>query len=643
MSTVDPHHFPAKAPNTPPSREFGPAVLAEIEALATRYPNRDAILLPCLRLLEREFGTVDEPGMELVARVVGVSAAKVQGVHSFYTHFRRSHDGRYVFQVCSTFSCALGGSEKIFDHLANELGIGKDGTTPDGLFSLKKVECLANCDQAPCLQINEDFVDRVSTERASGLVREIRAFQASGKDTGPVGLFHPPPQEYHLPPNPYEPRLLKGALDAGSETIGYYLRNGGYETAKALLQSGRNPDEIVEQVFQSGLRGRGGAGFPTGQKWKFLAKNDKPRYLVINADESEPGTFKDKLLMERNPHLLLEGIICAAYAIKAKAAYIYIRGELPLGARILNQAIAEAYAHGALGKNAFGTGTQIDVTVHRGGGAYICGEETGLLSSLEGGRGHPRIKPPFPAVEGAWGCPTIVNNVETIMCVPGILANGAPWFRAVGTEKSPGTKLFSVSGHIARPGNYELPLGVPLKDFLYDICGGIPNGKKLKAVCPGGSSAPFLTAEEVLRTEKPITLDFDSLAANGSMLGSGAIVVMDETTNMVDVLWNILRFYAHESCGQCTPCREGTGWIAKMAGRMYAGGAKKSDIDMLDEVAWAMVGRTICVLADAAAMPARSIVRKFRPEFEAWIAAHPDRPPRPAGHGHGKGHGSAHA
>jgi NADH-quinone oxidoreductase subunit F len=257
------------------------------------------------------------------------------------------------------------------------------------------------------------------------------------------------------------------------------------------------------------------------------------------------------------------------------------------------------------------------------------------LSSLEGGRGHPRIKPPFPAVEGAWGSPTIVNNVETLMCLPGILKHGPEWFRSVGTEKSPGTKVFSVSGHIARPGNYELPLGVPLKDFLYDICGGIPGGKKLKAVCPGGSSSPFLTAEEVLRAENPICLDFDSLAANGSMLGSGAIIVMDETTSMVDVLWNILRFYAHESCGQCTPCREGTGWIAKMAGRIARHGGKPSDIDLLDEVAWGMVGRTICVLADAAAMPARSIVRKFRPEFEAYIAKGGTYRPHNAAHANG--------
>ncbi|MEQ1500839.1 MAG: NADH-quinone oxidoreductase subunit NuoF [Myxococcota bacterium] len=592
----------------PREREFKPEVKAELERLCERYPKRDAALLPALRLLEREFGCVDEPGMRHVAALLGVSPAKVFGVFTFYTHYRRSTDGKYVLQVCSTLPCALRGSEAIFDHLSKQLGIGKDETTADGLFTLKKVECLANCDQAPCLQINEDFADRVSPEDCDRMIADMRSAK---------GAYHPPPQQYHLPPNPHAPVLATHVLEPGSNTIEHYMKRGGYDVARKLFTSARNPDEVIELVLQSGLRGRGGAGFPTGQKWKFLAKNDKPRYLVVNADESEPGTFKDKILIDRDPHLMLEGILIAAYAIKSKASYIYIRGEFGPGARILQQAIDEAYAQGFFGLNVFGTGMQVDVTVHRGAGAYICGEETGLLSSLEGGRGHPKIKPPFPAVEGAWGCPTIVNNVETLACLPGILEKGPAWFKSRGTEKSAGTKLFSISGHVLRPGNYELPLGTPLKELIYDIAGGIPNGKKLKAVCPGGSSAPFLTAEEVLRDDPLIRLDFESLAAAGTMLGSGAIIVMDEDTCMVDALWNILRFYAHESCGQCTPCREGTGWIAKTAGRFERGGGRIDEIDQFDEVTWGMVGRTICVLADAAAMPARSIIRKFRAEFEA--------------------------
>jgi NADH-quinone oxidoreductase subunit F len=601
------------------NREFNAETRAELELLCNRYPQREAALLPALRLLEREFGCVDNAGMRHVAEIIGVSPAKVFGVFTFYTHYRRSTDGDYVFQVCSTLPCALRGSEAIFDHLSETLGIGLNESTPDGKFTLKKVECLANCDMGPCVQVNEDFVDRVTPDDCDRMIAEIRDTPQNGTVPG-FGPWHPPAQVYHLPPNPYPPVLLAHVLEPGSHTLAHYVARGGYKQAQILVQSGRNPDEVIEQVFQSGLRGRGGAGFMTGQKWKFLAKNDKPRYLVVNADESEPGTFKDKLIIDRDPHLMIEGIILAAYAIKARTSYIYIRGEFGPGARILDAAIAEAYAEGFLGKGIFGSTTDLELTVHRGAGAYICGEETGLLSSLEGGRGNPKIKPPFPAVEGAWHCPTIVNNVETLACLPPILEKGPAWFRSMGTEKSPGTKIFSVSGHVVRPGNYELPLGVSLRELIFDICGGIPNGKKLKAVVPGGSSSPFLTAAEVLQTDPVIRLDFDSLAAAGTMLGSGGVIVIDEDTCMVEALWNVLRFYHHESCGQCTPCREGTGWIEKMAGRFERGGGRAEEIAMLDEIAWVMVGRTICVLADAAALPTRSVVKKFKAEFEAHIA-----------------------
>jgi NADH-quinone oxidoreductase subunit F len=615
-------------PVIPPKREFSDAVKAELEQICSRYPKREAALLPALRLLEREFGTVDPPGMVHVAELIGVSPAKVFGVFTFYTHYRRPTDGQYVFQVCSTLSCAMAGSEKITDHLCHQLGIPVGGTTADGMFSVKKVECLANCDQAPCLQLNDDFVDRVTPEMGDEMIEAARkagpAWPANA-DYSPKG-YHPPPQTYHLPPNPYkEPMLTGHLLEPSSHTLKSYVGRGGYGVARDLFKSGRPPEEIVELVFQSGLRGRGGAGFPTGQKWKFLAKNDKPRYLVINADESEPGTFKDKMLMDKDPHALLEGILVSCYALKSQTSYVYIRGEFPEGARTLFNAVKEAYDAGFLGKNCFGTGIAVDITIHRGAGAYICGEETGLLSSLEGGRGNPKIKPPFPAVEGLFRSPTIVNNVETIMCVPHIVKNGPQWFRKWGTEKSPGTKIFSISGDVVRPGNYEVPLGVPLKEFIFDICGGIPNGRKLKAVIPGGSSAPVLTAEEVMRDDPLIRLDFDSLAAAGSMLGSGAIIVIDDTRSMVDSLWNLLRFYAHESCGQCTPCREGTGWISKMTGRFARGGATPDEVDLLDEIAWGMVGRTICVLADAAALPTRSFVKKFRSEFEEAVR----NPPRP--------------
>jgi NADH-quinone oxidoreductase subunit F len=575
------------------SRELSEATKLELEKICSRYPRREAALLPALRLLERDFGCVDEEGMDQVAKLLGISPAKVFGVFTFYTHYRRPSDAKYMLQVCSTVPCALRGSEGLYDHLKRRIG-------DDPLFTLKKVECLASCDTAPCLQVNEDYVDFVTPELADTIVASIVA-----------GTWQPPKPVYKVPSHKYPPVLLKHVLEPGSETIEHYLARGGYETWQAVRKANRNPDEIVEEVFKSGLRGRGGAGFPTGQKWKFLAKNDKPRYLVVNADESEPGTFKDKMLIDRDPHAILEGILISAYAIRSKCAYIYIRGEFGPGARTLEKALAEMEARGL--------GGDVQITVHRGAGAYICGEETGLLSSLEGNRGYPKIKPPFPAVEGLFRCPTIVNNVETLATVTHIVKNGAAWFRTMGTEKSPGMKIFSVCGHVERPGNYEIPLGVPVKELIFDLAGGVRGGKKLKAVVPGGLSAPVLTAAEVMG-DPPIRMDFESLAGAKSMLGSGGVIVMDEETCMVDALWNTLRFYHHESCGQCTPCREGTGWIEKLSAKMERGRGRVEEISKLDEIAWGMCGRTICVLADAAALPTRSFVQKFRAEFEAHVS-----------------------
>ena len=420
----------------------------------------------------------------------------------------------------------------------------------------------------------------------------------------------------NVPGIDFDKVLLAYTDKPGSETIDFYLSHGGYEGArKAFTQ--HKPDEVIEIVKKSGLRGRGGAGFPTGMKWSFVPKSTpKPKYLVVNADESEPGTFKDRVIMERDPHQLIEGILISAFAVGSHVAYIYIRGEFVKGYRCLETAVAEAYAKGFLGTNIFGTGFDLDLTVHRGAGAYICGEETGLLSSLEGKRGQPKLKPPFPAVQGLFACPTVVNNVETLANLPHIIRRGADWFRSIGPEKGPGPKLICVSGHVNRPGTYEVPSGFNLLKLLNDVCGGVWKGRKLKAVIPGGSSAKVLRADEC-----DVGLDFDSLAAKGTMLGSGGVIVMDETTDMVDALYNILRFYHHESCGQCTPCREGTGWIEKIVGRIRAGRGRPGDLDLCLEACDMMVGKTICVLADAAAFPCESIIKKFRPEFEARIAA----------------------
>lgn len=389
---------------------------------------------------------------------------------------------------------------------------------------------------------------------------------------------------------------------------------GAYRaSAKALAEE---PEEIVRLVKDSGLRGRGGAGFPTGLKWTFLPKNRDATYLCVNADESEPGTFKDRLILEKDPHLLIEGIVIACHAIRCAHAYLYIRGEFCLPYERIRAAAAEAYAAGLLGPNAGGSGQPIDLTIHRGAGAYICGEETALLNSIEGKKGQPRMKPPFPTNVGLFGKPTVINNVETLANLPFIVENGPDAYRAIGTEKSPGTRLMSVSGHIEKPGVYEVAHGVPMRGLIEDLAGGVRGGRKLKALIPGGSSTPVLTAEEAYA----VNVDFESVQATGSMLGSGGCIVMDETTDMVWALDKLAHFYAHESCGQCTPCREGSGWIAEIVQKIAAGNGTRKDLEKLESLAAQIVGNTICVFSDALAMPVVSHVTKFRAEFEAHLA-----------------------
>ncbi|GAB3198394.1 NADH-quinone oxidoreductase subunit F [Pontibacter aydingkolensis] len=416
----------------------------------------------------------------------------------------------------------------------------------------------------------------------------------------------------------------------GIETLEVYRKHGGYKSVEKALKT-MSPDEVVEEVKTSGLRGRGGAGFPTGMKWSFLAKPEGvPRYLVCNADESEPGTFKDRWFMEKNPHALVEGMITSSYALGANTSYIYIRGELLFVLRILEKAIAEAYAAGLLGKNILGSGYDLDLHVAPGGGAYICGEETALLESLEGKRGNPRNKPPFPAVKGLYASPTVVNNVETIASVPWIVNNTGAEYAKVGIGRSTGTKLISASGNINNPGVFEIELGVPVEEFIYSdqYCGGVWKGKQLKAVVPGGSSVPILPANLILKTAagEDRLMTYESLSdggfVSGSMLGSGAFIVFDEDQCIVRNTWNYARFYHHESCGQCSPCREGTGWMEKVLHRIEYGHGHQQDIDLLVSVAKQIEGNTICPLGDAAAWPVASAVRHFRDEFE-WHIKHP--------------------
>jgi NADH-quinone oxidoreductase subunit F len=412
--------------------------------------------------------------------------------------------------------------------------------------------------------------------------------------------------------------LFEGIDEPGLNTLEVYERRGGYRALRMALQMPH--EEVLEQITESQIRGRGGAGFQMGKKASFLPHGDLDKYLVCNADESEPGTFKDRELMQKSPHMLIEGIIISAYATEINKAFIYIRGEYAHQADILEAAVAEARDAGYLGHDILGSEHSMSLVVHRGAGAYICGEETGLLDSLEGKRGNPRLKPPFPAIEGLYHGPTLINNVETLCTVPHIIRIGGKEYAAIGTESSTGTKLVSVSGDVQRPGNYEVVLGTPSREIIYDLAGGPPEGRKVKFWFPGGSSAPVLTGDEL-----DIPYDFDSLSKAGSMLGSGAIIVVDDSHSVLEVAYKVAKFYAHESCGKCVPCREGTNWTVKMLERIEAGEATPMDLDIMASVQTQIIGNCLCVLGDAMAMPIGSMIEKFRDELEAEIEAARER------------------
>ncbi|MEX2640868.1 MAG: NADH-quinone oxidoreductase subunit NuoF [Balneolales bacterium] len=412
----------------------------------------------------------------------------------------------------------------------------------------------------------------------------------------------------------YKPLLLPDIQ--GLSSIDVYVKNGGYEALKAVLRNKKKwtPEKVTNEVKDSGLRGRGGAGFSTGMKWSFMPKPDGgARYLAANGDESEPGTFKDRQIFEDNPHLFIEGAIIAAYAMSIDVVYIYIRGEYRPYLKMLQKAIGEAYEKGYIGKNILGSGMDIEMYTHMGAGAYICGEESSLMESLEGKRGYPRVKPPFPAQKGLWGRPTTINNIETLANVPLIMKNGAEWYKKIGAEGHAGPVLYGISGHVNRPGVYEYPSGMLITDLINDVAGGIRGGKKLKGVIPGGSSTPPLTAEAVEGT----AMDADSLREAGTMMGTAGLVVMDEDTDIVDVITRISHFYHHESCGQCTPCRDGTGWLHHTLNKINRGDGEMRDLDLLLNICNQMEGRTICALADAAAWPVRFSIDRFRADFEA--------------------------
>jgi NADH-quinone oxidoreductase subunit F len=610
------------------------------EAIA-HYPedHRRSAAMPLLHLWQEHFGFISDEGVLWIAAKLSLQPIKILELVTFYPMFRQQPVGKTHIRVCRTLSCAMVGSYQLMENLCAATGIERRGhadamhnpisVSPDGNYSVEFVECLASCGTAPVCMIGEELRENVDVDSIADLLRH---------QTSNI--------KHQASAHPLEHRLIFQNIGREDWTtdIDCYLRNSGYEQLKEALTMPRS--EIVDKVKNSGLRGRGGAGFPCGVKWSFIKPDEKkPVYLICNADESEPGTFKDRYIIHEDPHQLLEGILISCFALNARTAYIYVRGEFPEGAKILERAIEQAREHNFLGRDILGSGFDVEVYVHRGAGAYICGEETGLIESLEGKRGYPRIKPPyFPAVLGLYMCPTIVNNVETLCHIKHIIAMGGVNYARLGRPNNTGTRIVCVSGDVQRPGYFEIEVGaVTMGQLIYEMAGGLKPGRKLKAVIPGGSSAKVLRADERFKLKQKqsdgstieremsideIPVDFDSLAAAGSMAGSGGIIVLDDSRDMVWALNNINEFYAHESCGQCTPCREGSLWMQKITDRMLRGGGVTEDPKTLKTIGDNIAGRTICAFGEACAWPTQSFVQKFPEEFAAR-AQKPVPPPLP--------------
>ncbi|MDE0654561.1 MAG: NADH-quinone oxidoreductase subunit NuoF [bacterium] len=624
-----------------------------------RYPVARSALIPLLHVAQAQEGYVSDEAMEHVAELVGTTPSEVLSTCSFYEMFKRSAGGTYRVNICRGISCHLLGADELIEHASESLGVPVGGTTDDGAITLEAVECVAACTEAPCLQVNYRYVGGVGSEDFDRLVAGLRngdhsdlprhgtlatVRQRIPRDRA-AGVSPPsapgPPSwwERHqangdgdaagsLPepaPAPPEEMIVTARCDLDDgHTLEGYLRTGGYAGLRRALDA--PPAAVHAEVRAASLLGRGGAGFPAGVKWGFCPPNAWPRYLVVNGDESEPGTYKDRLLMERDPHQLIEGCLIACYALGLSQCFLYVRGEMALAAERLAAALNEAYAAGYVGSSVCGSDFGVDIVLHSGAGAYIVGEETALIESLEGNRGMPRLKPPFfPAAVGLYGRPTIVNNVETLSNLPWIVTHGATAFVGRGAEQSAGTRVFAVSGHVRTPGVFEVPFGVTT--FREIICderygGGIRDGRDLKAFIPGGASAPWFTEEHL-----DLPLDKAAVDAAGSMLGSGAIVVMDSTTDIPRACHNLVRFFARESCGKCTPCREGTSWLEVILERILAGRGRPGDLDLLTDVcdnispglAWPPRMTTICPLGPSAASPIVSALGDFRHEFEAFL------------------------
>lgn len=619
----------------------------EITALMATYPRARSAIVPALYVAQRELGWLPNEVLDEVASLFAIEPMEVYAIAGFYNMLYKEPHGQFHLEVCTNVPCMLRGAEELAEHLKQRLGIEFGETTADGAFRLDHMECLGACATAPMLFARREksnwgrYYENLTPETADAMIDELRSNGRSNdlsrspngeEETTEVVTTLPmerqPAGPYHHDHHPETNFLLARIDKANSHSIESYLADGGYEAARKAL--GMEAGAVLEEVKRAGVRGRGGAGFPAGVKWSFLPKDVFPRYLVVNADESEPGTFKDRLIIEYDPHQLLEGIICAAWAIQAHHAFVYIRGEYMFGKQRLEQAIAEAKEHHFLGQGIFGVDFDLEVIVHPGAGAYICGEETALLTSLEGNRGHPRLKPPFPAVAGLYSKPTIVNNVETISHVSHVIAHGADWYRQWGTEKSPGFQLVCLSGQVKKPGVYEIPYGTTLRQLIYDYAGGTPDDRPIKSIIPGGLSMPQIKADKL-----DTGIDFESIQAAGSLLGSGGIIVICEGQSLVPVARRTLGFYREESCGKCTPCREGTGWMEKTLIRIEEGGGTLADIDRMERITKYVDQQSFCPFGPAAVWGLQSMLRNFREEFEDYILdtnpdeAKPDIPVRP--------------
>jgi NADH-quinone oxidoreductase subunit F len=572
-----------------------PELRAEIEAAMAKYPDKHSAAIPALHAAQKVHGWCSPDAIAQVAAVMGLTPAYLTSVATFYDMFKTRPIGKRDIYVCTNISCSLRGADDVYEAMIA-------AATEDPDINVRSFECLGACDIAPMASVDGEYVGPLSAEDAGRIVEDIRA----------GGEVLPDKQLKYRPCADPQGRLLfKGIDTPGLNTLAVY---GEYASLKQALAMSR--EDVLGEIMASGLRGRGGAGFQMGKKASFLPHGEMAKYLICNADESEPGTFKDRELMQKSPHMLIEGIVISTYAAEISTAFIYIRGEYSYQADILEAAIAEAYEMGYLGDRILGSPHSLSLVLHRGAGAYICGEETGLLDSLEGKRGNPRLKPPFPAIEGLYHGPTLINNVETLATVPHIIAMGGEEYAKLGTETSTGTKLVSVSGDVQRPGNYEIELGMSSRELIYGLAGGPPDGHEVKFWFPGGSSSPVLTADDL-----DLAYDFDTMAKGGSMLGSGAIIVVDDSHTVLEVALKLAKFYAHESCGKCVPCREGTNWTVKMLQRIQSGEATPMDLDLMASVQEQIIGNCLCVLGDAMAMPIGSMIAKFRAELEAAIEA----------------------